>query len=158
MARGNNQLRSDLNTLSKLVEDRKQSAIFKAARKISEAAHEGQFRRDGRKYFLHTLDVAKRVKGWDAKIVGILHDTFEDTPVRSEDLRKAGIPENVIAGVEAMTHDKKMPYLEYIEKQVKPNALARAVKLVDLKMNMVDNLNVEQMMRYRKAYQILTDK
>jgi (p)ppGpp synthase/HD superfamily hydrolase len=87
-------------------------------------------------------------------VVAWLHDTLEDTKVTPAMLRSKGISQRVIDAVQAMTHAPKTKeekkalrkdpvawekdYLDYIEKQVKPNDLARQVKISDLKHNMAD--------------------
>jgi (p)ppGpp synthase/HD superfamily hydrolase len=72
-----------------------------------------------------------------------LHDVVEDTNTTLVDLREEGFPEEVLAAVALLTHDKrKVPYRKYVER-IAANPVARKVKLADLE----DNLNV---LRLRK--------
>jgi hypothetical protein len=67
----------------------------------------------------------------------------EDTNTTLEDLRAEGFPEEVLAAVALLTHDKrKVAYREYIER-IAADPLARKVKLADLE----DNLNVQRLSR-----------
>lgn len=123
--------------------------IFSIAYEIAQKAHAGQFRRipDARPYFEHVKDVAALMPSWDLKTVAILHDAIEDTTEKPEgikvteaSLRQAGIPEHIIAGVVAMTKPEGANYEAYIREKVKPNALARLVKMADNYVNLKDRL------------------
>jgi hypothetical protein len=48
-----------------------------------------------------------------------------------------------------------MTYQEYIEQIVKPNELAREVKISDLRSNLKDNDNPGQVKRYERALKAL---
>ena len=69
-----------------------------------------------------------------AKIVAVLHDVIEDTPVTAEELRREGFDEAVLAAVECLTHRKGEPYADYVVR-CKGNVIARQVKLADLEDN-----------------------
>ena len=101
------------------------------ARAIAEKAHAGQVDRCGAPYIDHPAHVASRVQGDAAKAVAWLHDVVEDTDVTLDDLREAGLSEEVVAGVAAMTHHEDEPYLDYV-RRAKADPLARQVKLQDL--------------------------
>ena len=58
----------------------------------------------------------------------------EDTPLTFADLRERGVAPEVIEALKLLTHDESVPYLEYV-RSLKPNPLARAVKLADLRHN-----------------------
>ena len=47
---------------------------------------------------------------------------------------KKGVAPEVIEALKLLTHDESVPYLEYV-RFLKPNPLARAVKLADLRHN-----------------------
>ena len=107
----------------------------------------------------HVMEVADGVRNPKARMVALLHDTMEDGNVSRELLESAKFPEDVIAAVEALTRppksEQKMTYQEYIEQVVKPNELARQVKIADLKSNLKDNDNPGQVKRYERALKAL---
>ncbi len=112
-------------------EDQSQESI---ARAIAEGAHAGQVDKAGRPYINHPAHVAAAVEGDRVKAVAWLHDVVEDTPMTFDDLRAAGIDGEVIAALELLTHDKAVPYMDYVA-AIKGNGLARMVKLADLAHN-----------------------
>ena len=68
------------------------SSLIEKAYHFAEKAHEGQKRESGEPYFTHCCHVADILMDFnldqDTICAGLLHDTIEDTPVTSEDLRK----------------------------------------------------------------------
>jgi (p)ppGpp synthase/HD superfamily hydrolase len=149
--------------------------IFGIAYGIAKKAHAGVFRRlpDARPYFEHVKDVAALMPTWDLKTVAILHDAIEDTvdkpegtKVTEETLRAAEIPEHIIAGVVAMTKREGDDYEKYIQEQVKPNELARLVKMADNFVNLKDRIAAliagdqtaaEKIHKYGLSLKILTE-
>lgn len=71
--------------LSKDQIDRIQKAIV-----FAEEAHKGQYRKSGKPYITHPLDVAiilaEIEQDYETIIAGLLHDTVEDTPYTSKDI------------------------------------------------------------------------
>jgi hypothetical protein len=129
--------------------------MYLVAEGIARGAHAGDFRRDNKTpYFKHVKQVADRLKGWDLKTIGILHDTLEDTKLKETDLTDAGFPKHIIDGVKAMTKPE-MEYFTYINKQILGNPVARLVKLADLACNLKGNNKPEQKAKYLKAQKIL---
>lgn len=125
------------------------------ARAIAEKAHAGQVDRCGAPYIDHPAHVASRVQGDAAKAVAWLHDVVEDTDVTLDDLREAGLSEEVVAGVAAMTHHEDEPYLDYV-RRAKADPLARQVKLQDLLHNLdlgrFDTPTLKDVARVRNKY------
>ena len=70
----------------------------------------------------------------DARIVAMLHDVVEDTPVTLADIRAAGFSADVLTALDFVTHKHGVSYADYVI-ACKPNAIARAVKLADLRDN-----------------------
>ena len=134
--------------------------MYLVAEGIARGAHAGGLRRDNKTpYFQHVKQVADRLKGWDLKTIGILHDTLEDTKLKEDDLTDAGFPEHIIKGVKAMTFKKtEAMYLCYVREQVKINKYARLVKLADLACNIKGNTDLKQKAKYLKAQKILRAK
>ncbi|MDA8318605.1 MAG: HD domain-containing protein [Actinomycetota bacterium] len=89
-------------------------------------------------YILHPLRVMLAVQGSRARMAAVLHDVIEDTDVGPGSLREAGMPEDVVASVIALTHRPEDSYEQYIEK-VACDDLAREVKLADLADNLANN-------------------
>ena len=65
---------------------------LRQAYELALAAHEGQYRRDGTPYIMHPMEVAEICADLnmdeDSIIVGLLHDTVEDTAVRLNQIRQ----------------------------------------------------------------------
>ena len=86
--------------------------------------------------------------------------------VTEDTLKTAGIPLHIVAGVVAMTRPEGMDYTKYVENVVKPNDLARAVKLADNYVNLKDRIAAliagdlsaaEKVHKYGISLQILTE-
>ena len=128
---------------------------------IARKAHEGQTDKAGAPYIEHPAHVASQVEGDTAKAVAWLHDVVEDTPLTFDDLRAAGNDDDVIAALRLLTHDKRVPYLDYVA-NLKHNELAHAVKLADLAHNSdlgrlpeVTQADRERAEKYRRAIALL---
>lgn len=72
---------------------------------LATKAHLGQIDKVGNPYIQHPMHVMETLQGVEAKMVGVLHDTIEDSETTVDDLRKAGCPESVIKALELVTHD-----------------------------------------------------
>jgi (p)ppGpp synthase/HD superfamily hydrolase len=135
---------------------------LETALKIAVEAHFGQKDKGGRPYIFHPLRVAARCSG-KAKVAALLHDTVEDTSVTFEQLAELGIDGEILAAVRLLTHDKSIPYFDYVRK-VKENPIAREVKLSDLMDNMdlkrlkiLTDEDIRRLEKYHEAYTILKD-
>ena len=74
-----------------------------------------------------------------------------------------GFNEEVIEAISMMTHDKNVPYEEYVLK-IKENSIARKVKLADLKHNSdltrLERITIKDLQRvekYKNAIKILSE-
>lgn len=118
----------------------------------------------GNPYFLHPLAVMMAMDTDEERRVALLHDAIEDCGVKPEHLRARGYPEREIEAVVALSRreetetGRKETYEAFIER-LRPNALARKVKLADLAHNMdvrrlaaVDEKARERLERYRRAW------
>ena len=128
---------------------------------IAVEAHRGQSRRDGSPYILHPLRLMMSVNSSDAKMVAILHDVVEDCDVSFADIEQEGFPPHVVEALKLVTHEAGVGYDDYI-RNIKPNALAREVKLADLRDNSnihelpeVRSRDLERMEKYHRAYKFL---
>ncbi len=128
---------------------------------IAVQAHAGQKSKDGTPYVLHPLRLMTRMGTDEERMAAVLHDVVEDTTVTFDDLRKAGIPENVLAVVTLLTHEEGISYEDYVER-LKSHPVARRVKLADLEDNSdirrlkgVEQKDLERLRKYYRAWQIL---
>jgi (p)ppGpp synthase/HD superfamily hydrolase len=126
-------------------------------------AHRGQRDKAGQPYILHPLRVMMRLESDAERTVAMLHDVVEDTPWTLERLREAGYPEDVLRALDALTRRDGETYEAFIER-LRPDALARRVKLADLEDNMdvrrltaVTPKDAERLARYRAAWSRLRE-
>ncbi len=138
--------------------------LTRKAAMIAYRAHDGQSDKNGWPYIFHPVHVAEQMTTEDSCVVALLHDVVEDTDITIEDLRKEGFTEDQLRAVELMTHEEGISYMDYI-RRLKPNPLARAVKLADLAHNMdktrraKDSGNMEErMQKYSKAREYLLEE
>lgn len=134
---------------------------------IAVAAHAKQTDKQGQPYVTHPLRLMNAVETDAARIVAVLHDVVEDTDVTFDSLAAAGFDNVVLAALKLLTHDKSVPYANYVT-AIKSNATATSVKLADLR----DNTRLDRMLlrpakadddfrrihRYLLSHQFLTDQ
>lgn len=136
--------------------------MLSAAIAMAANFHGDQLDRGGKPYILHPVRVMLTGRTLEEQIVGVLHDTIEDTPARPEWIEDQFGPEiraavcsvsrgfySSAAGtvLEFKHHDlpwgplaMQEPYKQYI-RRAKLNPIGRAVKINDL----MDNLRDERM-------------
>jgi hypothetical protein len=111
---------------------------------LATEVHGKQFDKQGAPYILHPLRVMFAVR--DAghpephQVVAVLHDALEDAETESDRIRvRVRIGElfnpRIGLAIIAMTHDRNVPYMEYI-KDVKNDPIAAIVKRFDIEDNM----------------------
>ena len=113
---------------------------------LAAQAHRGQVDKGGQPYILHVLRVMLRQEDETARIVAVLHDVLEDTPVTLADLQAAGYDDQLCEAVDCLTRRTEETYEEMIER-VATNPLARQVKLADL----ADNLDPKRQVPVESA-------
>ncbi len=129
---------------------------------------EGILDEDGEPYLLHCLRVMQDAgDDPDTRLVALMHDLVEDTPVTLDALRSAGFSPAVVEAVGLITHTADVSYCEYVVR-LKPNAAARAAKLSDLRDNAglhrilyrEDDLqrDIHRIQKYILSYQFLEDR
>ena len=131
------------------------------AMQIAYEAHHGQLDKCGMPYIFHPFHLAEQMEDEYAVCVALLHDVLEDTDYPREALA-AEFPAEIMEALDLLTHQEGVPYLEYVEK-IKPNPLAKAVKLADLIHNTdktripLDGPEVQKILaeKYRRAFEIL---
>ncbi|ROL78170.1 GTP pyrophosphokinase [Pseudomonas protegens] len=101
---------------------------------IAARAHAGQVDKGGAPYILHPLRVMLRLSEPRERLVAVLHDVIEDSPVTLEQLRGEGFSEEVLQALAALTKVEGEDYPEFIRRAAQ-NPLARRVKRADLAEN-----------------------
>ena len=137
--------------------------MTKKALKLCFKAHKDQTDKSGMPYVFHPFHLAEQMPDEETTIVALLHDVVEDTPYTLDDLREMGFSEKVLAALTLMTHDKRIPYMDYVAK-IKENKIAMTVKLADLKHNSdlsrldtVDEKALKRIEKYRQAIALLSE-
>ena len=101
-------------------------------------AHKGQVDLDGKPAILHPLAVGMEGKDLTEMCVGFLHDVVEDSDYTFERLREMGVALKIIRTLQVLTHDKSVPYMDYIRSiEASGNEAALQVKLNDLRHNLL---------------------
>jgi (p)ppGpp synthase/HD superfamily hydrolase len=128
---------------------------------IALEAHKGKIDKGGNPYILHPLRVMLNMDDTEGKIVAVLHDVFEDSFLRLEQLSDLELSNSAKEALVLLTRKKSQTYDDYIL-EIKKNTIARNVKLADLRDNMdlsrikvlseKDNKRIE---KYQKAYNCL---
>ena len=107
------------------------------ALQIALDAHKGQVDLDGKPAILHALAVGMAGENLTEICVGYLHDVVEDSNITFDDLRRMGVALKIIRTLEVLTHDKSVPYMDYIRNiEASSNEAALQVKINDLRHNL----------------------
>lgn len=101
---------------------------------LAAEAHAGQTDKAGVPYILHPLRVMQAQPTTEARIVGVLHDVVEDTPVTLDHLAAMGAPDAVLRGLEAVTRRADESYVAFVAR-AGADPLGRPVKIADLRDN-----------------------
>lgn len=101
---------------------------------IAAEAHEGQTDKAGMAYILHPLRVMLMLETEAERIVGVLHDVVEDTPITFDDLRAADFKDEILAALDSVTRRDDEEYEAFVLRAGE-NPIGRRVKLADLKDN-----------------------
>lgn len=124
-------------------------------------AHDGQVDKGGTPYIFHALRVGMRGKTTKEIIVGLLHDTVEDSDITTRQIQLWFDRETADA-VDSLTRRDNETYNQFIER-VALNPLARQVKIYDLAENMdISRIptptpkDISLAKRYEKVYHRLT--
>ena len=132
------------------------------AMRIAYDAHHGQTDKAGAPYIFHPARVSAGFTEEAKACVAWLHDVIEDTELSIRDIRREGFGDTVCDALLLLTHDKSVPYMEYV-KRIARDPVARAVKLADLTDNMdisrlssVTQKDRERLEKYRAAYAYLS--
>lgn len=140
-----------------------EAATLEDAISIAAAAHRGQRDKAGAAYLLHPLRLMLRMDSEAAMMAAVLHDVVEDSDWTLDRLRERGFAEEVVEAVACLTHRDGESYEEFVER-VKPNALARRVKIADLEDNMnvlrigrLGEKDLQRLEKYHRAWRVLKE-
>ncbi len=135
--------------------------IIEKSLEIALKAYAGQTDKAGEIYILHPLRLMARMETEEEKSVALLHDVIEDSDYTAEDLINNGIPSDVVDAVLSLTKQNGENYEQFIKRVLK-NKLASKIKLVDiedninvLRLNTINNKDLERIAKYHKAWQTL---
>ena len=143
-----------------------QEQLLELAIEMACSGHKNQSDKFGTPYIFHPLRVMQMGKTWDEKIVGILHDVIEDSPLYSiKDLETLGFPPHIVEALVALNRKDESEDYEVLIERIQKNPLATAVKINDLKDNMdltrfkkpISERDCIRLNKYLKAYQKLTN-
>lgn len=137
--------------------------LLKKAMAFANEAHKGQKDKAGNDYVTHPIWVSNHLSDLKCKIVGLLHDTVEDSNVTLEDIEKE-FGKEIRDAVDSLTKRENEDYLGYVERASK-NPIAKEVKIMDIRNNMdltriegepkeSDFWRLEN--KYKPAYRLLT--
>lgn len=137
--------------------------MTKKAMKIAFEAHKNQTDKSGMPYIYHPVHLAEQMKDEETTCVALLHDVVEDTDWTLDELTEHGFDARIVEALELMTHAKGVPYMEYVA-QIKPNPIAKVVKLADLRhnsdltrLNEVNEKALARVEKYKKAIAMLEE-
>lgn len=142
--------------------------MLSTAIRIAATAFENKFDKGGTPYIMHCLYVMHKVKhlGELAMACAVLHDVIEDCAEEGYDaqyLHEQGLSFGILHIVRMLTHDPKVPYMDYI-KNLACDPIAKAIKMADLEHNTkVSRLkglrkkDFDRLEKYSIAYQYLKD-
>lgn len=134
------------------------TAKTKTAMKLCFDAHKDQVDKSGLPYVFHPFHLAEQMQDEATTVVALLHDVAEDTDMTLEQIAEYGFGEEVMTALALLTHAKEVPYMEYV-RAIKPNPIARAVKLADLRHNSdlsrMDEVTEKTLLRREKYLQAI---
>ena len=135
--------------------------MTKKALRLSFNAHKDQVGKSGMPYVYHPFHLAEQMDSEETVTVALPHDVVEDTDYTMEDMIAMGFPKSVTDALALMTHDRAVPYMDYVAK-IKANPIATAVKLADLRHNSdtsrletIDETVLRRVQKYRDAIALL---
>jgi (p)ppGpp synthase/HD superfamily hydrolase len=114
------------------------ASLLQKAINLAVKAHRDSEDPPGEPYIIHVMRVMLAISQADdahqderVRCVAMLHDTLERSDLTASDLRKTGMPKDVVRAVKLLTHEEGVSYADYVV-AMKDNPLAVAVKIADL--------------------------
>lgn len=145
---------------------RKDQRMLSTMIMLAATGHEGQLDRGDNAYILHPIRLMMKLRHDSvyAMMVAIGHDLIEDTDFEIDDLRRHGIPEDVLTAIDVLTHKPNQSYVDYII-EISKNALATRVKMQDLydnsdlrRMKGATQKDFDRMTKYQMCHHFLEGK
>ena len=137
--------------------------LTKKALKLCFEAHKEQVDKSGMPYVFHPFHLAEQMTDEATTVVALIHDVVEDTDTTFEYLEKQGFSVEMINALKLLTHDKGVPYMDYIA-EIKKKNIATKVKLADLRHNsdltrldVIDEKALNRKEKYEKAIKLLEE-
>lgn len=131
--------------------------ILDAAVALACRVHAGQVDKSGKPYILHPLRLMLKFEDVDEQVVSVLHDVVEDGDVTLEDLRELGVSSAAVAAIDCLSKREGEVYEDFIAR-IKPNDLARRVKIADIRDNLdltrlprVSDKDLQRVAKYHRA-------
>jgi (p)ppGpp synthase/HD superfamily hydrolase len=131
--------------------------IIDAAVALACRVHAGQVDKSGKPYILHPLRLMLKFEDVDEQVVSVLHDVVEDGDVTLEELRELGVSSAAVAAIDCLSKREGELYEDFIAR-IKPNDLARRVKIADIRDNMdltrlpqVSDKDLQRVAKYHRA-------
>lgn len=91
------------------------------------------------------------------KVIALLHDLIEDTPITIDELRSKRFSEDILEAIAALTKRNDESYEQFILR-ISQNSLAKQVKIADLKDNMnlarlnkITQVDLERLQKYHNS-------
>ncbi len=136
----------------------------KKALSLMFSVHRDMVDKSGMPYVFHPYHLAEDLYDENEVIVALLHDVVEDSDLTLDDLIGYNFPKEAIEAIALMTHDKDLPYFDYVIRLSK-NKIARRVKMLDLLHNMdttrlgkeIDEKVLRRVEKYKRAFRLLTE-
>ena len=142
----------------------KYTPLTKKAMMICFEVHKNQKDKSGMPYVFHPFHLAEQMETEEEICTALLHDVAEDSDYTIEDLAKEGFSEEIIEALGLLTHEKSVPYMDYIA-ALKENPIARKVKLADLahnsdigRLDVVTEKDLKRLEKYQKARKLLLEE
>ena len=137
------------------------TSLTKKAMQICFDVHKDQKDKSGMPYVFHPFHLAEQMQTEDEICTALLHDVLEDSEMTIRQLAEDGFSEDTLAALQLLTHDKNVPYMDYIA-ALKDHPIACKVKLADLahnsdtgRLDVITDKDKKRLEKYRKAKKIL---
>lgn len=131
---------------------------------IAEEAFKDKVDKAGKPYIEHLIRVSQRSReyNYNMRIIGLLHDLFEDCPKWKPEHLKPFFSHYIIDAIVALTRKQGESYEQFINR-VSENTFATQVKLYDLEDNMnilrlneITKEDFERLKKYHTAHKKLS--